>query len=126
MIFIGQRLLQTSSNRAPDTGQDSGGGGGGGNDHPDASPNSNPDSSDTRNLVLQNLEAVHSSQQQLLQLWHHKKLKLDQCFQLRLFEQDCEKVRCQHIFYLITASLLESRYFVFIFLHIQPSILSPV
>lgn len=47
---------------------------------------------DVKALVLQNLDAVHSSQQHLLQLWHHKKLKLDQCFQLRLFEQDCEKV----------------------------------
>lgn len=89
-MLLGQRLLQTP-NRTPDTGQDTGQGGGGGNDT-DSSPNSNPDLNDTRNLVLQNLEAVHSAQQQLLQLWHHKKLKLDQCFQLRLFEQDCEKV----------------------------------
>jgi len=25
-------------------------------------------------------------------LWQHKKVKLDQCFQWRLFEQDCEKM----------------------------------
>lgn len=25
-------------------------------------------------------------------MWQHKKIKLDQCFQLRLFEQDCEKM----------------------------------
>ncbi|CAH1988710.1 unnamed protein product, partial [Acanthoscelides obtectus] len=55
-------------------------------------PPPSQDLTDVRNLVLQNLEAVHSSQQHLLQLWHHKKLKLDQCFQLRLFEQDCEKM----------------------------------
>lgn len=56
------------------------------------SPGSGSHNDDVRALVLQNLEAVHASQQHLLQLWHHKKLKLDQCFQLRLFEQDCEKV----------------------------------
>lgn len=57
----------------------------------------NPDLQAAIPQILQNLEAIHASQQHLLQLWHHKKVKLDQCFQLRLFEQDCEKV----IFYLI-------------------------
>jgi triple functional domain protein len=52
----------------------------------------NPDISDTINQVLQNLETLRNSQQQLLILWQQKKLKLDQCFQLRLFEQDCEKM----------------------------------
>lgn len=47
---------------------------------------------DTRAIVLQHLEAVRSAQENLLQLWQHKRAKLDQCFQLRLFEQDCEKV----------------------------------
>jgi hypothetical protein len=28
-------------------------------------------------------------------MWHVRKLKLDQCFQLRLFEQDAEKVSNQ-------------------------------
>lgn len=100
----GQRLLQKSCGH--DTGQGGGGGGGGGGGvsvgvgnggggrgEPESPSNTNADTNDTKNLVLQNLEAVHSSQQHLLQLWHHKKLKLDQCFQLRLFEQDCEKVR---------------------------------
>ena len=53
----------------------------------------NPDLQASVPQILQNLEAIRTSQQHLLQLWHHKKLKLDQCFQLRLFEQDCEKVR---------------------------------
>lgn len=76
-----------------DTGQGGGGGGGGGGGRESESPASgSAESSDIKNLVLQNLEAIHSAHQHLLQLWHHKKLKLDQCFQLRLFEQDCEKV----------------------------------
>ena len=36
---------------------------------------------------------VHSGQQQLLQLWQVKKAKLEQCLKLRIFEQDCEKVK---------------------------------
>lgn len=101
MIFItifstGQRLLKKVCGN--DTGQGVGGGGGGGGGggvrEPESQSSSSSTESDIRNIVLQNLEAIHSSQQHLLQLWHHKKLKLDQCFQLRLFEQDCEKVRC--------------------------------
>lgn len=42
--------------------------------------------------VLQQLETVRNAQQQLLNMWQHKKTTLDQCFQLRLFEQDCEKM----------------------------------
>lgn len=41
---------------------------------------------------MQLLDQVHSGQQQLLQLWQIKKMKLDQCLQLRHFEQDCDKV----------------------------------
>lgn len=52
----------------------------------------NPDINDTINQVLQQLETSKNTQQQLLILWQQKKLKLDQCFQLRLFEQDCEKM----------------------------------
>lgn len=91
MCVLGQRLLQKVCGN--DTGQGGCGGGGGGNGIEQETPqNSNTTDNDIKNLVLQNLEAVHTLQQQLLQLWHHKKLKLDQCFQLRLFEQDCEKV----------------------------------
>lgn len=59
----------------------------------ETSPNSpNPDVNDTINQILQHLESSRSSQQQLLNLWQQKKTRLDQCFQLRLFEQDCEKM----------------------------------
>lgn len=42
------------------------------------------------------LEKLHSTRQNLHQAWHVRKLQLDQCFQLRLFEQDAEKVRSAH------------------------------
>ena len=42
--------------------------------------------------ISQLLENIHASRQHLNQLWHMKKMKLEQCFQLRLFEQDVEKV----------------------------------
>eukprot|EP00063_Salmo_salar_P023190 XP_013998025.1 PREDICTED: triple functional domain protein-like isoform X8 [Salmo salar] len=38
------------------------------------------------------LDKLHSTRQHLHQAWHIRKLQLDQCFQLRLFEQDAEKV----------------------------------
>ncbi|XP_028291403.1 kalirin isoform X2 [Gouania willdenowi] len=38
------------------------------------------------------LDKLHSTRQQLHQTWHLRKAKLDQCFQLRLFEQDAEKM----------------------------------
>ncbi|XP_014209362.1 triple functional domain protein, partial [Copidosoma floridanum] len=53
---------------------------------------SDSDSRDVANLVIQHLDSVNAAQQHLLQLWHIKKIKLEQCFQLRLFEQDCEKM----------------------------------
>lgn len=42
--------------------------------------------------VLRQLDFVHSAQQYLLTMWQQRKTKLDQCFQLKLFEQDCEKM----------------------------------
>lgn len=53
---------------------------------------------DAHNLVAKVtglLDKLHGTRQNLQQLWHMRKLKLDQCFQLRLFEQDAEKVRVQ-------------------------------
>ncbi|TRZ01260.1 hypothetical protein DNTS_008042 [Danionella cerebrum] len=38
------------------------------------------------------LEKLHGTRQNLHQAWHIRKLQLDQCFQLRLFEQDAEKM----------------------------------
>ena len=42
--------------------------------------------------ISQLLEMLRSSRQQLMQLWHARKSKLEQCFQLRIFEADVEKV----------------------------------
>ena len=53
----------------------------------------NPDLQASIPSIMQLLDQIHSGQQQLLQLWQLKKNKLDQCLQLRMFEQDCEKVR---------------------------------
>ncbi|XP_052122184.1 kalirin isoform X6 [Frankliniella occidentalis] len=86
--LLGQRLLQRLSGDS-NSGYDSGYSG---RDSEASSGVSNPDLQASVPQILQHLEAIHSQQQQLLQLWHHKKLKLDQCFQLRLFEQDCDKM----------------------------------
>jgi hypothetical protein len=48
--------------------------------------------------MMQLLDQVHSGQQQLLQLWQVKRVRLDQCLQLRMFEQDCEKVSSRFFF----------------------------
>ncbi|XP_047524837.1 kalirin isoform X1 [Pieris napi] len=42
--------------------------------------------------VRSQLSAVRSAHAHAHKLWQHKKMQLDQCFQLRLFEQDCEKM----------------------------------
>ncbi|XP_061719490.1 kalirin isoform X1 [Cydia pomonella] len=42
--------------------------------------------------VRAQLTAVRSAHAHAHKLWQHKKMQLDQCFQLRLFEQDCEKM----------------------------------
>uniref|UniRef100_A0A672ZBR8 non-specific serine/threonine protein kinase n=1 Tax=Sphaeramia orbicularis TaxID=375764 RepID=A0A672ZBR8_9TELE len=50
---------------------------------------------DTQGLIpriTQLLDKLHSTRQHLHQAWHVRKLQLDQCFQLRLFEQDAEKM----------------------------------
>ncbi|XP_054274180.1 triple functional domain protein-like isoform X3 [Macrosteles quadrilineatus] len=84
----GQRLLQRLSGDS-NSGYDSGYSG---RDSEASSTVSNPDLQAAVPQILHNLEAIRTSKNHLLQLWHHKKLKLDQCFQLRLFEQDCEKM----------------------------------
>lgn len=43
--------------------------------------------------VVRLLENIHVTRQHLLQLWHIRKVKLDQCLQLRLYEQDAQKAR---------------------------------
>ncbi|XP_042899532.1 kalirin isoform X2 [Parasteatoda tepidariorum] len=42
--------------------------------------------------IVQLLENIHVTRQHLLQLWHIRKVKLDQCLQLRLYEQDAQKM----------------------------------
>ncbi|KAH8395569.1 hypothetical protein KR222_000041 [Zaprionus bogoriensis] len=54
--------------------------------------NNNPDMSAAINKAMRQIDLIHSGQERLLMLWQHKKMKLDQCFQWRLFEQDCEKM----------------------------------
>ncbi|XP_043287262.1 kalirin isoform X2 [Venturia canescens] len=83
---VGQRLLQRFNNGM------SGTGGEGGSIESGASGGVDSDGRALAALVIQHLDSVHAAQQHLLQLWHIKKIKLDQCFQLRLFEQDCEKM----------------------------------
>ncbi|XP_065568426.1 triple functional domain protein-like isoform X2 [Artemia franciscana] len=52
----------------------------------------NPDFQASVPAILQALELVKAAHQQVLQLWQHRKTKLDQCVQLRIFEQDCDKM----------------------------------
>ena len=53
----------------------------------------NPDLQATIPQIMHLLDQMHSGQQHLLHLWQIKKTKLEQCLQLRIFEQDCEKVK---------------------------------
>ena len=57
--------------------------------------------------IMHYLDQMHSGQQHLLHLWQIKKTKLEQCMQLRVFEQDCEKVMSDMFF-----SLALCAYFV--------------
>nr|XP_012140240.1 PREDICTED: triple functional domain protein isoform X2 [Megachile rotundata] len=83
---VGQRLLQRFDNGMAGAGSE------GGSIESGATGGTDPDGRALAALVIQHLDSVHAAQQHLLQLWHIKKMKLDQCFQLRLFEQDCEKM----------------------------------
>jgi len=42
--------------------------------------------------ISQRLDTIRAACQNLFQLWQVRKMKLEQCFQLRLFESDIEKV----------------------------------
>ncbi|XP_076016034.1 triple functional domain protein [Genypterus blacodes] len=86
----GQRLLQRiqSSESFSNRNGSSGSGGSG-------SSSGGVCNADTQGLVpriSQLLDKLHSTRQHLHQAWHVRKLQLDQCFQLRLFEQDAEKM----------------------------------
>nr|XP_057908901.1 triple functional domain protein isoform X3 [Doryrhamphus excisus] len=95
----GRRLLQRLQSQA--VGSGSGSESGYGNRISAASGESNDHHhgfhthADAHNLgakVTSLLDKLHGTRQNLQQLWHMRKLKLDQCFQLRLFEQDAEKM----------------------------------
>lgn len=44
------------------------------------------------NKIKEPMEQLRSSKQKVQNLWQQKKLKLEQCLQLRIFEQDCAQV----------------------------------
>lgn len=84
-----QRIQSSESfaNRNGGSGGNGGGGNGGG-----SGGGSNADIQGLVPRITQLLEKLHTTRQHLHQAWHVRKLQLDQCFQLRLFEQDAEKV----------------------------------
>jgi triple functional domain protein len=84
---VGQRLLTRLS--ASDSNSDSGYSG---RDSVCSSMAYNPDLQAAIPQIMHFLDQMHSGQQHLLHLWQIKKTKLEQCLQLRVFEQDCEKV----------------------------------
>uniref|UniRef100_A0A3Q0S321 Trio Rho guanine nucleotide exchange factor a n=1 Tax=Amphilophus citrinellus TaxID=61819 RepID=A0A3Q0S321_AMPCI len=86
----GQRLLQRIQSSESFSNRNSSSGSGG-----SSSSSSGMCNVDTQGLVpriTQLLDKLHSTRQLLHQAWHVRKLQLDQCFQLRLFEQDAEKM----------------------------------
>ncbi|KAM9782627.1 LOW QUALITY PROTEIN: triple functional domain protein [Neosynchiropus ocellatus] len=92
----GRRLLQrlqshTAGGGDGGYGNRSGGASGDSNDH-HHSFNAHADAHNLVAKVTNLLDKLHGTRQNLQQLWHMRKLKLDQCFQLRLFEQDAEKM----------------------------------
>ncbi|KAG7499826.1 triple functional domain protein isoform X2 [Solea senegalensis] len=87
----GQRLLQRIQSSESFSNRNGSSGGSGGSN----STSGGVCNADTQGLVpriTQLLDKLHSTRQHLHQAWHIRKLQLDQCFQLRLFEQDAEKM----------------------------------
>lgn len=81
MNNVGQRLLhRLSSSGSPET------------DSVTSNMAYNPDLQSAIPQIMHLLDQMHSGQQHLLHLWQIKKTKLEQCLQLRIFEQDCEKM----------------------------------
>ena len=52
----------------------------------------NMDLKQTAPKVEHYIHRLHQARQQLFHIWNVSKAKLEQCLQLRLFEQDCEDV----------------------------------
>ncbi|CDW56496.1 Spectrin and RhoGEF and CRAL TRIO 2 domain contai ning protein [Trichuris trichiura] len=95
----GQQLIQRlSGSEEPQkcaSASECGGGGGSGRDYP-----CNPDfvcAVPHISFLLNNLRATR---QNLYSQWQTHKVRLDQCFQLKLFEQDADKVSCFCCFFL--------------------------
>ncbi|KAK4312675.1 hypothetical protein Pmani_015918 [Petrolisthes manimaculis] len=86
--LMGQRLLQRL-NCDEGSGYDSGYSG---RDSASSLILNNPDFQNSIPQILSLMESVHQAQEHVHHLWQHKKMRLDQCFQLRLFEQDAEKM----------------------------------
>ena len=84
-MFLSHRLSSGECGNSYDSGYS-------GRDSSASNMTCNPDMQSCIPQIMQLLDQVHSGQQQILQLWQIKKAKLDQCLQLRLFEQECEKV----------------------------------
>lgn len=87
--------IQSSESFANRNGGSSGGSGSGGGGSGSGGGSGGGSNADIQGLVpriTQLLDKLHSTRQHLHQAWHVRKLQLDQCFQLRLFEQDAEKV----------------------------------
>jgi hypothetical protein len=45
------------------------------------------------------MENLRSAKERCFQLWHQKKNRLEQNLQLRLFEQDCDRVKIISVFF---------------------------
>ncbi|XP_063844125.1 triple functional domain protein-like isoform X3 [Scylla paramamosain] len=87
--LTGQMLLQRLNCDEGSSGYDSGYSG---RDSASSLILNNPDLQNSIPQILSLMESLHQAQQHVQQLWQHKKMRLDQCFQLRLFEQDAEKM----------------------------------
>lgn len=87
-----QRIQSSESFANRNGGSGGGGSGGSGNGGSGGGGGSNADIQGLVPRITQLLDKLHSTRQHLHQAWHVRKLQLDQCFQLRLFEQDAEKV----------------------------------
>ncbi|XP_049606503.1 triple functional domain protein isoform X2 [Syngnathus scovelli] len=87
----GQRLLQRIQSSEPSSSRN-GSNGGGGTSSGGSGGVCNADTQGLVPRITQLLDKLHTTRQHLHQAWHVRKLQLDQCFQLRLFEQDAEKM----------------------------------
>ncbi|TNM93281.1 hypothetical protein fugu_018683 [Takifugu bimaculatus] len=88
----GQRLLQRIQSNESFSNRNGGGSSGGSGSSSSSGGMCNADTQGLVPRITQLLDKLHSTRQHLHQAWHVRKLQLDQCFQLRLFEQDAEKM----------------------------------